>query len=254
MGTPRYATDMRYTFVGTRRAVALSLLGVMFTTFGWLGLLTPPEFRPLFLGLCGCYFLAFLGIAGGYFWGRWVATGIGYSGAMSILAVGQVEDPWPIVIWSGAHTLVILALAGRKMAEAFELREEWRKRWNLDEAGVKKIGGAVTSIASSLPLILAKLLFRPEGMLALAGVAAVVALLLLIRVRTAGVFAAATASVLVLLSDLTPVSIPSGFGIGQVPGLAVLTSPLLSAALSVALLVPLVLFLVPMMRYLRSTE
>lgn len=245
---------MRYTFVGTRRAVALTLLGVMFTTFGWLGLLTPEEFRPLFIGLFSCYFLAFLGLAGGYFWGRWVATGIGYSGAMSILAVGQAEDPWPIVIWSGAHAVVILALAGRKMAEAFELREEWRKRWNLDEAAVKKIGGAVTSIASSLPLILAKLLFRPEGTLALAGVAAVIGLLLLLRVRTAGIFAAATAAVLVLLSGVGPLSIPTRFAVGHLPALALVTSPWLSAAASVALLVPLVLFLVPITRYLRSTD
>ncbi len=245
---------MRYTFVGTRRAVSLLVLGVLFTTFGWLGLLTPEELRPMFLGLASCYLVAFFGVAAGFFWGRWVGTGIGWSGAMSILAVGQAEDPWPVVIWSGVHALVIVALAGRRMAEQFELKPEWRERWKLDDAAVKKIGGAVTSVASSFPLILARLLYRPEGMTLIAGVAAVLGIALLLRGRTAGVFAAATAGVLVLLTGPTPLALSPALASHAelVPTLSFAASPLTGWIAGVALLVPLAIFGRSIVRYLRA--
>lgn len=247
---------MRHKFIGSRRALALTILGVLFTTFGWLGLLTPEEFRPMFMALAGCYLVAFLGVAAGAFWGRWVATGIGWSGAMSILAVGQADDPWPVVIWAGIHGLVILALAGRAMAEQFELRPEWREKWKLDDAAVKKIGGAVTSVASSLPLILARLLYRPEGMGLLAAIAAVAGIALLLRGRTAGVFAAATAGVVVLLTG--PVLMPiTGANLALAdlaPAVVMAQSPQVSWLVGAVLLVPLVLFARPIVRYLRSTE
>lgn len=247
---------MRYTFVGTRRAVALIVLGVLFTTFGWLGLLTPEEFRPMFVGLASCYLVAFFGVAAGFFWGRWVGTGIGWSGAMSILAVGQADDPWPLVIWSGVHALVIAALAGRRMAEQFELKPEWRERWKLDDAAVKKIGGAVTSVASSFPLILARLLYRPEGMTLVAGIAAVLGIALLLRGRTAGVFAAATAGVLVLLTGATPVALtPALMSHAElVPTLSFAASPLTAWIAGAALLVPLAIFGRSIIRYVRATE
>jgi hypothetical protein len=247
---------MRYTFVGSRRAVALIVLGIMFTTFGWLGLLTPEEFRPMFLGLASCYLVAFFGVAAGFFWGRWVGTGIGWSGAMSILAVGQADDPWPVVIWSGVHTLVILALAGRRMAEQFELKPEWRERWKLDDAAVKKIGAAVTSVASSFPLILARLLYRPEGMTLVAGVAAVIGIALLLRGRTAGVFAAATAGVLVLLTGATPLALTPALASHAelVPTLSFAASPLTAWIAGAALLLPLAIFGRSIVRYLRAAE
>ena len=247
---------MRYTFTGTRRAVALTLLGILFTTFGWLGLLTPEEFRPMFIGLSACYFVAFLGVGGGYFWGRWVATGIGWSGAMSILAVGQAEDPWPVVIWSGVHALVILALAGRKMAEEFELKPEWRERWKLDDAAVKKIGGAVTSVASSFPLILARLLYRPEGMTLVAAIAAVLGVGLLLRGRTAGVFAAATAGVLVLLTGpaMLPFAASDVRYLQLAPSVLAAGNPAAGWIAGVALLLPLAIFGRAMVRYLRTAD
>lgn len=247
---------MRYTFVGTRRAVALLVLGVLFTTFGWLGLLTPEEFRPMFMGLASCYLVAFFGVAAGFFWGRWVGTGIGWSGAMSILAVGQAEDPWPVVIWSAVHALVIAALAGRAMAEQFELQPAWRERWKLDDAAVKKIGGAVTSVASSFPLILARLLYRPEGMTIVAGIAAVAGITLLLRGRTAGVFAAATAGVLVLLTGGAPLALSPGIASHAelVPSLAFAASPMTTWLAGGALLVPLFIFGSSIVRYLRAPE
>lgn len=245
---------MRYTFVGSRCAIALTLLGIMFTTFGWLGLLTPEEFRPMFLGLAGCYFIGFLGIAGSYFWGRWVATGIGWSGAMSILAIGQAEDPWPVVIWSGLHAAVILALAGRRMAEQFELKPEWRERWKLDDAAVKKIGGAVTSVASSFPLILARLLYRPEGMTLVAAVAAVLGIGLLLRGRTAGVFAAATAGVLVMISGAVPMPTWALGYTDLTPPLLAAGNPALGWLVGALLCLPLAIFARPMVRYLRAAD
>ena len=245
---------MRYTFVGTRRAAALTILGVLFTTFGWLGLITPEEFRPMFLGLAACYFVAFVGVGGGYFWGRWVATGIGWSGAMAILAVGQADDPWPVVIWAGIHALVIGALAGRKMAEQFELRADWREKWKLDDAAVKKIGGAVTSVASSFPLILARLLYRPEGLTIVAAIAAVAAVGLLLRGRTAGVFAAATAGVAILLTGpaLAPMACTSALGSDLAPTMLVASSSVARWIAGAALLLPLALFSRPIARYLRA--
>ena len=247
---------MRYTFVGTRRAAALTILAILFTTFGWLGLLTPEEFRPMFLGLASCYFLAFVGVAAGFFWGRWVGTGIGWSGAMSILAVGQADDPWPVVIWSGLHAVVILALAGRRMAEQFELKPEWRERWKLDDAAVKKIGGAVTSVASSLPLILARLLYRPEGFGIFAAVAAVAGIALLLRGRTAGVFAAATAGVVVLLTGpaLLPFASTNMSLVELAPAVLAAKSPVIGWIAGAALLLPLVIFARPIVRYLRAPE
>ncbi len=230
--------------VGTRRALSLVVLGFLWTTYAWLALAGPPAFAPMFLGFSATYMLAFLGVGAGYFWGRWYANGIGWSGAWSLLAIGQVDDPKPLLIYAGMHIAVLLLLAGQHMAGAYEGRADWRERLRVKDENVGRIGAAVTTVASLLPMLVGQLLApRSSVAEALALCAAATGLFLLLRMRTAGLFLLAAAGVASLAWG-GPAVIPTGAESLPISAL----SPILAAGLAV----PLAIFAPAIVRFLRA--
>lgn len=229
-------------FVGTRRAIALAVLGFIWTTYAWLGLAGPPAFRPMFLGLSATYMVAFLGVGAGYFWGRWYAKGLGISGAWSLLGLGQVDDPRPLLVYAGMHIGVLLLLAGQQMVMSYEGKPEWRERLKVKDENVGRIGALVTTVASLLPMLVGQLLGRPSAVEVVALGAAGVGLYLLLRMRTAGVFVLAAAGALAL-----------GFGgtASVAVGPEVVFLPALSPFVAAGLALPLALLAPAIVRFVR---
>src|SRR5271154_7168896 len=71
-------------FTHERKALALSILGLFSSYFLLLMLIARdqmPEWYPAFSAMFALYFIAFFGVAAHWFWGRWVAIGLGSWGA-----------------------------------------------------------------------------------------------------------------------------------------------------------------------------
>jgi len=163
-------------FEKTRRALAALALSFFISIYLILSLNAPPGWGPAFLALSACYVVAFLSLTAEWFWGRWFASGIGWSGMMvAILAL--VMNGWmtPLAIYGGLHTLVVVALSGKRMAAQYDLQESWRTRYGMDEFGVARLRKTVTRAAASLPSLILWALGPKEGqggmLLAAAGIA-----------------------------------------------------------------------------------
>lgn len=190
--------------VGERRALALASLGFFGSLYTAVSLLAPDELRPLLLGLGACYVTAFFALGAGWFWARWFATGIGWSGLVTA-AFGLTGGLSPFLIFYGvSHGLVVVTLLGRDMAELYELRPGAAARLGLDEDGKRRLGKTVTRTASALPSLIAFALAPREGqglMLAAAAVAATCAGVgALMRGRTWGLLGLVAAPALALLA------------------------------------------------------
>jgi hypothetical protein len=229
-------------FVGTRRAIALVVLGFIWTTFAWVALAAPPELRALFLGLSATYVLGFVAVGAGYFWGRWYANGLGWNGAWALLAALQVDDPRPVIVWAGLHIVVLLLLAGRPMIEAYEGRADWRERLGVKEENVGKIGAAVTTVASLLPVLVAQVLGRTSAVELATFAAAALGLFLVLRMRTGGLF---------LLAGAGALSLAAGGPAYVAIGRALIPMPSLAPIVAAGLAVPLAIFLPAIVRTLR---
>jgi hypothetical protein len=191
-------------FERTRRALAALALS-LFVFLYLLIALNPPseEWRLAFLAISACYGVAFMGVAAELFWGRWFAAGIGWSGVMVAIASLTMIGWAPVLaIYGGLHALVVLCLAGKKMAERFDLQPAWRERYGMDEYGVARLRKTVTRASASLPSVILYFLAPKEpgqalfvagtavaGVLAIAGVAG------LVRMRSWGLVALAGAAV-----------------------------------------------------------
>lgn len=142
-------------FAKTRRAVAAFALSVFVSLYLLLSLRAPDGWGPAFLALSLCYLVAFLAVAADWFWGRWFAAGLGWSGvmvaAMSMVMIGWM---WPLAIYGGLHALVVLLLLGKRMAALYDLQEGWRQRFSMDEFGVARLRKTVTRSAASLPSLI----------------------------------------------------------------------------------------------------
>jgi|SRR5579871_2105745 len=195
-------------FVGERKAVALLCLGFYVTIFAVMGLIAMaqiPEWMPCFFGLAVCYAAGFFAVAADWFWGRWFAIGLGYSGitmaVMSVLATRQLLPT--MVVFGVMHALVTLCLMGEKMAAVYEAKTEWRQRWNLDDNGVLRIKNSVTRAAASLPsLIMWALAPRDGAAIAVVALAAI-GVFGLIRGRTWGVIAVGVSGVAAIWGAVT---------------------------------------------------
>ncbi len=194
--------------VGERRALALASLGFFGSLYTAVSLLAPDELRPLLWGLGACYVTAFFALGAGWFWARWFATGIGWSGLVTA-AFGLASGLSPFLIFYGiSHGLVVVALLGRDMAELYELRPGAASRLGLDEEGKRRLGKTVTRTASALPSLIAFALAPREGQGLLLAVAALavtsIGLGALVRGRTWGLVALVGAPVLLLVAPGTP--------------------------------------------------
>jgi hypothetical protein len=194
-------------FEKTRRAVAALSLSFFITLYLMLSFNAPPGWGPAFLALSACYLVAFIGVVAEWFWGRWFASGLGWSGVM-VAGLSLVLIGWapPLVIYGALHGLIVLLLAGKRVVALYEMQEGWRQKLGMDEHGVARLRKTVTRAAASLPSLILWA-FGPKdpgqgmvhalflvtvsglGLLGLAG---------LIRLRTWGAVAALASAVALL--------------------------------------------------------
>jgi len=136
----------------TRRAVAALALSLFVSLYLVLAMNAPDGWGPAFLALGICYLVAFLAVAADWFWGRWFAAGLGWSGLMvSAMSIAMLGWMWPLAIYGGLHGLIVLLLLGKRMAALYDLQEGWRQRYAMDEFGVARLRKTVTRSAASLP-------------------------------------------------------------------------------------------------------
>ena len=252
----------QFGFERTRRALAALALSA-FVTLYFLVSLNPdlPEgLGRVFLALSVCYAVGFVGVVAEFFWGRWFATGLAWSGVMMAIAIMAMLGWVPqLAVFGGLHLLVAVTLMGKKMAARYDLQEAWRTRYKIDEYGVARLRKAVTSTAASLPSMIMWALGPKEEALAIGGVAALVLAVFglrgLIKMRSWGVLAiggaAAVAGGLAVASALfgaTCHEMAAGVSSATLPGIAsIVAAPLAVVFLAVAVLP----FVGPVARYLR---
>jgi hypothetical protein len=241
-------------FERTRRALAALALSLFVFLYLIMSFNPPAEgWQAPFLALSLCYGVAFMGVAAEWFWGRWFAAGLAWSGVM-VAVVSLVMIGWvpALGIYGGLHGLVVLCLSGKKMAERFDQQPAWRERYGMDEFGVARLRKTVTRASASLPSVIIWALGpkEPGQGIAVAGIAAallaVVGLGGVVRLRTWGLVALGAAAALVFATgDVLNATMglsgamPAGLGLG----------PALSGAFLVAAVTP---FVGPAVRYLHK--
>jgi hypothetical protein len=174
--------------VGERRAVSVLIFAFYFLLYLLVALADQSGWRRAFAGLAATYGLAAFGLTAGWFWARWYASGMGWSGVMmGVLAL--VMGGWNgiIAFFLGTHLVAVLFLMGRRMAEAYDLQPAWRQKYGLDEQGVIRVRRAVTRAAMALPsLVLWALAPRSDAATWAVMVVGALGILGLIRMRTFG--------------------------------------------------------------------
>lgn len=238
--------------VGERRAGAVLVLAFFGVVYFLVALANPEGLGRAFGGLAACYGLGAFALAAGWFWARWYANGLAWSGVMmGTLAV--VMGGWSVAtgVYLGTHGVVVLCLKGRKMAEVYDNQAAWRERYRLDEQGALRVRRAVTRAAAALPsLILWALAPRTEsGALAVLVVGAL-GLIGLIRMRSLGVLLCGASGVGAAIlaagaSSRAPVVTIAGSSV------AVPSPVWLAVIATLALLAVFVPFAVPIARFLR---
>ncbi|MCG5055879.1 MAG: hypothetical protein KA712_23220 [Myxococcales bacterium] len=203
----------------TRRTVAQLALAVFGILYALLGLLLDPSWRAAFLALGLCYLVAFFAVGSEWFWGRWYAQGLGWSGFMvgvfSLVNVGWVA---PLVIYTALHGVVVFSLRGTKVAALYEGQSAWRERYGMDDHAVSRLGKTITRTSASLPALVVWALGpkEPQGAvwggpggswIAMAALAvAGLSLVLLLRLRSAGALGVMMAAVLATFAFWQPAS------------------------------------------------
>ena len=127
-------------FERTRRALAALALSVFISLYLLVSLNAPEGFARVFVALAFCYGVAFFAVVAEWFWGRWFATGLAWSGVMIAIA-GVVAVGWlpQLVIFGVLHLFVVVALMGEKMAARYDLQAAWRERYKMDDFGVARL-------------------------------------------------------------------------------------------------------------------
>jgi len=244
-----------------RPRVAVALLPLSLFSFVYLlgALNAPPEWKGALAGLAVCYLTAFLALGSEWFWARWFASGLGWSGSVVAVAAIIMTGWNPILgIYGGLHAIVVMMLLGPKMAGRYDLQSGWRERFGMDEFGVVRLRKAVTRAAAALPSVIIWALGPREGdgsvVLLIAGVSlTVLGLHGLLRSRTWGVLALGGAAAAVLIGGSSPVS---SLGSGSLGGLeplgVVVSSPGSTAALALLLAAAAAPVVRGAIRYVRS--
>lgn len=220
-----------------KERAALALLSLSFFAFIYffVSFNTPPEWGRVFLALSSLYLVGFLAVASQWFWARWFASGLGWSGFMvGMMALVMVGWHPSLAIYTVLHGLVIAMLLGAKMAARYEMQTSWRERYKMDEFGVARLGKAVTRGSASLPTLVMWALAPREGgdqtlwLPLMATGLCVLGLSAVLRMRSWGLLVLAGAAFTGVAYLLAP-------GVEAMPGLAsmggtwtVLTSPFLA--------------------------
>jgi hypothetical protein len=234
-----------------RRAVAALSLSFFAIVFLFIAFSVPvPGWQTPFLALAACYLVAFFAVVAEWFWGRWFATGLGWSGIMvAVIAMSNLGWDPSLAIYGLLHAAVVVPLAGKSMAARYDLQEGWRQRYKMDDFGVARLRKTITRSAASLPSVILWALAPKEpgqGMLlSLVALALVVTGLAgLVRLRTWGWLAVGTSAVVTLLGGglLASATSPT-FAFPAVAG------PDLAICFLVAAAVP---FVLPALRFVRA--
>lgn len=198
-------------FVGERKAVAAAVLAFFATLFllnGFLG--GVPALMPMFLALGATYLIGFFGLVAGWFWARWFAMGLAFSGLLMAVIMGwQVGLETIVLVWGGTHLGALLSLAGQGPASLFDARKDWRERFRMDDNAANRLGKSIMRAGLSLPYLILAGLAPKQGMGMVLGLGAVllgvVGLRALVRLRTWGLFALVGAAGLIIMTppDLT---------------------------------------------------
>ncbi len=240
--------------VGIRRALALLILSFFVIQFGMTAWLGPDELLPVNLGLALCYGLAFTALAAEWFWGRWFAMGVGNFGSLMLLVLFKVGFEPIFVFFGVTHLLVVLSLMGEGMAAKYEYSEQTAERWNFQEESIALMRRAVKSAGSTIPLlILYALAPRGEWLHLTVLAAAVIGFVGLVRARTWGP---------IVLGTVGAVCLADGLGLFGTPTMGYLifgadTVPALYGKAGIfagGLLLVLVPFVAPMVKYLRARD
>ena len=166
--------DKPFGFAGERKAIALTCLAFYAAIFSLLSLLLSnappdqPEVRAwwaCFAALGACYGLSFFALGADWFWARWFAIGLGYSGVTvagwSLFTMRTLD---PVMLFYGlTHGAIALFLQGQKLVEQFDAKPGWRETLHLDDNGVAKVRHTITRAAASLPTLILIALAPKEG-------------------------------------------------------------------------------------------
>ncbi len=255
---PPFADRLPIGLAGERKAFALLCLAFYTAFFGLLSLLLwnappdQPEVRAwwgCFAAFAGCYGLAFFALGAGWFWARWFAIGLGYSGvtvAFWSIVTQRAIDP-VIAFYGATHGIILLFLQGKHLIAEFDAKPGYRKTLGLDENGVQRIRATVTRAAATMPtLILIALAPREGGEGLLAAALGIFGIWGLLRARTLGALALLSAAPLTLLSALHGHSVAQS-GVGSLVAPDLIHFLALSAGL--VLLSATVPFIRPMLRF-----
>ncbi len=246
--------------------VAVALLPLSLFSFLYLlgTLNAPPEWKGALGGLMVCYLTAFLALASEWFWARWFASGLGWSGSVVAVAA-MVMTGWnPVLAVYGAlHAIVVVMLLGPKMAARYDLQPGWRERFGMDEYGVIRLRKAVTRAAAALPSVIVWALGPRDGDGSIASLIVGVSLAVLglhglLRLRTWGLLALGGAAVAVLVGGASGYPWPADMfeaGIpitGYEPVRLVMSSATSAAALALVLVAAVSPFARGAFRYVRT--
>jgi hypothetical protein len=212
-----------------RRAAAIAVLGFYVWFFATYTQYAPPILTKALWAIAALYGVGVIALMFGWFWGRWYAKGLGYWGiVVGILFMWQLGLENFLLFWAGSNFAVSMLLSGESMASSFDGREDWRRRYHLDDNGVERLGKSVTRVGMSLPwLLLYVLLPRPSEAALIVPALAASALAAagtvgLLRARVWGLLAIAGASMTTTVAlAATP---------GPTPMVGVLAAALLAAA------------------------
>jgi hypothetical protein len=241
--------------------VAVALLPLSLFSFVYLlgALNAPPEWKGALGGLAVCYLTAFLALGSEWFWARWFASGLGWSGSVVAVAAIIMTGWNPILgIYGGLHAIVVVLLLGPRMAARYDLQPGWRERFGMDEFGVMRLRKAVTRAAAALPSVIIWALGPRDGdgsvVLLIAGASlAVLGVHGLLRLRTWGVLALGGAAAAVLIGGSAPVSSAGSLSLGVLEPLGVvMSSPGSATALALLLAAAAAPFVRGAIRYVRS--
>lgn len=202
--------------VGERKACAAIVLGFFGSLFLLNGLFGPAPFVKMFVALGVAYLVGFFGVVSGWFWARWYAMGLAFSGVVTAaMGAWQIGLDPAVLFWGGTHAVAGLALVGRGPASAFDGRTDWRERFHMDDNAVNRLGKSVTRAGASLPYLIVYGLAPRQGMAAealavLALGAGIMGVYGLVRLRAWGLLALGAAAILAALGGPLDVLSPSG--------------------------------------------
>jgi hypothetical protein len=246
-------------FEKPRTAVALLPLSLFSFVYVLGALNAPPEWKGALGGLAVCYLTAFVALASEFFWARWFASGLAWSGTM-VGAAALIMIGWEptLAIYGGLHALILLMLLGPKMAARYDLQPGWRERYGMDEFGVVRLRKAVTRASAALPSVIIWALGPREGDGQVAALIVGVALSVLglhglLRLRTWGLLATAGAAVAVFMGGAAPMADTSALPFSSFEPLGiVLSSPGSAMALSMLLAAAVLPFAGAAVRFVRA--